>query len=87
MCFLKSPTKFFLTSIFCFLLSFSNFANSDELKKIKEDLKNIENLFNTCVLDEDSYKSAKSRLDQKKANLLAAKNNSKKDRCCCITNK
>ena len=79
MCILKSPIKLFLTSIFCFVLSFSNFANSDELKKINADLKNIENLFNTGVLDEDSYNSAKSRLDQKKANLLAAKNNSKKD--------
>lgn len=68
----------FIISIFFCLISFSNFAFSDELKKINEDLKNIENLFNSGVLDEDNYNSAKSRLDQKKTNLLAAKNNSKK---------
>ena len=68
----------FITSIFLCFISFSNFAFSDELKKINEDLKNIENLFNTGVLDEDNYNSAKSRLDKKKTNLLTAKNNSKK---------
>ena len=68
----------FITSIFLCLISFSNFAFSDELKKINEDLKNIENLFNTGVLDEDNYNSAKSRLYQKKTNILAAKNNSTK---------
>ena len=53
---LKLLCKFsFITSIFLCLISFSNFAFSDELKKINEDLKNIENLFNTGVLDEDNY--------------------------------
>ena len=74
---LKSLNRFISISIFCFLILFFNFAYSDELKKINSDLKNIENLFNTGVLDEDSYNSAKSRLAQKKAKLLAAKNNSK----------
>jgi len=76
---LKSLTRFISISVFCFLILFSNFAYSDELKKINKDLKNIENLFKTGVLDEDSYSSAKSRLNQKKTKLLAAKNNSKKD--------
>jgi uncharacterized protein YqgQ len=75
----KSANRFISITIFCLFISFSNFAYSDELKKINTDLKNIENLFNTGVLDEESYNSAKSRLDQKKAKLLAEKNNSKKD--------
>ena len=77
--FLKLSIRFSLILVISILISFSNFAYSDEIKKINKDLKNIENLFNTGVLDEDSYNSAKTRLDQKKAKLLAAKNNSKKD--------
>jgi len=76
--YLKLHIRSSLILIISILISFSNFAYSDEIKKINKDLKNIENLFNTGVLDEDSYNSAKTRLDQKKAKLLAVKKNSKK---------
>jgi uncharacterized membrane protein len=73
--------KFFLIVLFTFFLSVGTNADteSNEIKKINEQLNAIKNLFNTGVLDEDSYNSAKTRLDQKKAKLLAVKNNSKKD--------
>lgn len=58
------------------LLSFFlfNHAISDELKKINEDLSNIKNLYDSGVLDEDSYNSAKKKLDDQKKNLIAKKN-------------
>ena len=63
-----------LTSLFLL----SGFASSEELKKINNDLKNIKNLYEQGVLDEDSYNSAKNRLENKKELLLEKKNNLKK---------
>ncbi len=69
---------------FCILVSsiylffFSSLASSDELKKINEDLKNIKNLYQQGVLDEDSYNSAKNRLETKKELLLEKKKSTKK---------
>ena len=74
---LLSRFKFFTLILFiCFFL-LSSFANSDELKKINEDLKNIKNLYQQGVLDEDAYNSAINRLELKKAKLVKKKNNSK----------
>ncbi len=71
-----SRFKFFSLILFvCFFL-LSSFANSDELKKINEDLKNIKNLYQQGVLDEDAYNSAINRLELKKKKLVKKKNNS-----------
>ena len=62
--------------IFLFIISLfftSFYANSDELKKINEDLKNIKNLYQQGVLDDDAYNSAKNRLEIKKQKLIDKK--------------
>ena len=64
-------TLFFFTSI-------NADTQSTELKKINEQLNSIKKLYDTGVLDEESYKSAKNRLDNKKNKLIAKKNNKKK---------
>lgn len=64
--------------LFTSLFLLSSFASSEELKKINNDLKNIKNLYEQGVLDEDSYNSAKNRLENKKELLLEKKNNLKK---------
>ena len=63
----SSISLFFLPSL----------ASSDELKKINEDLKNIKNLYEQGVLDEESYNSAKNRLQSKKELLLEKKKSTK----------
>ena len=69
--------------ILIFLLIISLFfttvyANSDELKKINEDLTNIKNLYQQGVLDDDAYNSAKNRLELKKQKLIDKKKKVKK---------
>ena len=56
----------------------SVYANSDELKKINEDLKNIKNLNQQGILKDDEYKSAKKRLELKKQKLVEKKKKVKK---------
>ncbi len=66
----------FLLIISLFFTSF--YANSDEIKKINEDLKNIKNLYQQGVLDDDAYNSAKNRLELKKQKLIDNKKKVKK---------
>ena len=40
--------------------------HSNDLKKINEQLNSVKKLFDTGVLDEEGYRSAKNRLDEKK---------------------
>ena len=72
-----SRSKVFTLIFIIFFFLVTSFASSGELKKIDEDLKNIKNLYLQGVLDEDSYNSAKSRLESKKEVLLEKKNVSK----------
>ena len=56
--------------------SFSD-NHSNDLKKINEQLNSVKKLFDTGVLDEEGYKSAKNRLDEKKK-IILSKNKKKK---------
>lgn len=71
--------QIFIFVLFVTQILILDYANSDEVKKINDDLKNIKNLYQQGVLDDDSYNSAKKRLDEKKSKLLAKKNNSSKN--------
>jgi len=70
--------KIFIFVLSISLLFTSVYANSDELKKINEDLKNIKNLNQQGVLDDDAYNSAKNRLELKKQKLIDKKKKVKK---------
>ena len=61
---------------FFFIIFSIVISQSDELKKINEDLKSIKNLYETGVLDEESYNSSRKRLNSKKNKILSKKNNS-----------
>ena len=49
-----------------FLLIIAQTSVNSEIKKINEQLKSIENLFETGVLDEKSYDAAKQKLEKQK---------------------
>ena len=51
--------QIFIFVLFVTQILILDYANSDEVKKINEDLKNIKNLYQQGVLDDDSYNSAK----------------------------
>ena len=53
-------------------LTFNVYADnhSNDLKKINEQLNSVKKLFDTGVLDEEGYRSAKNRLDEKKKIIL-----------------
>ena len=70
--------KILIFVLFASLLFTSVYANSDELKKINEDLTNIKNLYQQGVLDDDAYSSAKNRLELKKQKLINKKKKVKK---------
>ena len=67
--------------LFIFLVNFNHPSFSDnhseDLKKINEQLISIKKLLDTGVLDQESYKTAKDRLDDKK-NIILSKNKKKK---------
>ena len=67
--------------LFIFLVNFNHPSFSDnhseDLKKINEQLNSIKKLLDTGVLDQESYKTAKDRLDDKK-NIILSKNKKKK---------
>ena len=58
----------YLFIVFALGLTFSVKADnhSNDLKKINEQLNSVKKLFDSGVLDEEGYKSAKNRLDEKK---------------------
>ncbi len=49
-----------------FLLIIAQTSVNSEIKKINEQLKSIENLFETGVLDEKTYNSTKQKLEKQK---------------------
>ena len=61
-------------------LTFNIYADnhSNDLKKINEQLNSVKKLFDTGVLDEEGYRSAKSRLDEKKKIILSKNKKDKK---------
>jgi hypothetical protein len=61
-------------------LTFNVYADShsNDLKKINEQLNSVKKLFDTGVLDEEGYKSAKNRLDEKKKIILSKNKKNKK---------
>ena len=75
----KCVIKFLTVIILSFIFSHPSFSDnhSKDLKKINEQLNSVKKLFDTGVLDQDSYKTAKDRLDEKK-NILLSKNKKKK---------
>ena len=74
----KCVIKFLTVIILSFIFSHPSFSDnhSKDLKKINEQLNSVKKLFDTGVLDQDSYKTAKDRLDEKK-NILLSKNKKK----------
>lgn len=72
--------KFFLIILFTFSLSVTANADteSNQIKKINEQLNAIKKLYETGVLDDESYKSSKNRLNLKKNKILSKDNSSKK---------
>jgi len=71
----------FLTAIVLTIFFINNVAadtKSDQLKKINDQLNSIKKLYDNGILDEESYKSSKSRLDNKKDKILSKNTNSKK---------
>ena len=72
--------KFFLIVLFTFFLSVGTNADteSNEIKKINEQLNAIKNLYDTGILDDESYNSSKNKLDLKKNKILSKNTNSKK---------
>ena len=73
---LKFSILCLLSILFTIPVIAENQAN--ELKKINENLKNIKSLYESGVLDEESYKSSKNRLELKKDKLLSKKASKKK---------
>ncbi|MDA7807738.1 hypothetical protein N8947_01615 [Candidatus Pelagibacter sp.] len=61
-------------------LTFNIYADnhSNDLKKINEQLNSVKKLFDTGVLDEEGYRSAKNRLDEKKKIILSKNKKNKK---------
>ena len=76
---LKDQIKFFTVILFLVLFNYPSFSDnhSEDLKKINEQLNSVKKLFDTGVLDQENYKTAKGRLDEKK-NILLSKNKKKK---------
>ena len=74
----KCIINFLTVIILSFIFSHPSFSDnhSKDLKKINEQLNSVKKLFDTGVLDQDSYKTAKDRLDEKK-NILLSKNKKK----------
>ena len=72
--------KFFLIILFTFSLSVTANADteSNQIKKINEQLNAIKNLYDTGILDDESYNSSKNKLDLKKNKILSKNTNSKK---------
>jgi len=75
--------KRFLVYLFIVLglvLTFNVYADnhSNDLKKINEQLNSVKKLFDTGVLDEEGYRSAKNRLDEKKKIILSKNKKNKK---------
>jgi hypothetical protein len=75
--------KRFLAYLFIVLslgLTFNVYADnhSNDLKKINEQLNSVKKLFDTGVLDEEGYRSAKNRLDEKKKIILSKNKENKK---------
>jgi len=62
------------------VLTFNVYADnhSNDLKKINEQLNSVKKLFDTGVLDEEGYRSAKNRLDEKKKIILSKNKKNKK---------
>ena len=76
---LKDQIKFFTVILLLIFFCYPSFSDnhSEDLKKINEQLNSVKKLFDTGVLDQESYKTAKDRLDKKK-NILLSKNKKKK---------
>ena len=77
---LKYVAKILILILLSFV--FSNLSISDnhseDLKKINEQLNSVKKLFDTGVLDDESYKSAKNRLDEQKKIILSKNKENKK---------
>jgi hypothetical protein len=71
--------RFLILLIFLFNFNHPSFSDnhSEDLKKINDQLNSIKKLLDTGVLDQESYKTAKDRLDDKK-NIILSKNKKKK---------
>ena len=75
----KPVIRFFNVILLSIILCCPSLSDnhSKDLKKINEQLNSVKKLFDTGVLDQESYKTAKDRLNEKK-NILLLKNKKKK---------
>ena len=76
---IKHLIRILTLSLLLVIISHPSFSDnhSNDLKKINEQLNSVKKLFDTGVLDEEGYKSAKNRLDEKKK-IILSKNKKKK---------
>ena len=76
---IKHLIRILKLSLLLVIISHPSFSDnhSNDLKKINEQLNSVKKLFDTGVLDEEGYKSAKNRLDEKKK-IILSKNKKKK---------
>ena len=65
---IKHLIRILTLSLLLVIISNPSFSDnhSNDLKKINEQLNSVKKLFDTGVLDEEGYRSAKNRLDEKK---------------------
>ena len=77
---IKHLIRILTLSLLLVIISNPSFSDnhSNDLKKINEQLNSVKKLFDTGVLDEEGYRSAKNRLDEKKKIILSKNKKNKK---------
>ena len=77
---IKHLIRILTLSLLLVIISNPSFSDnhSNDLKKINEQLNSVKKLFDTGVLDEEGYRSAKNRLDEKKRIILSKNKKNKK---------